>query len=74
MKPVKWFVLAAFALIAQASLAGSIINTFGSPDGIAISGYDTVAFFTEKKAVDGKADYTYEWQGAKWQFAIGEPS
>lgn len=37
--------------------------------GIAIKGYDTVAYFTEGRAVQGKKEYEYEWQGAKWRFA-----
>ena len=35
----------------------------------AISGYDTVAFFTEGKPVKGSSDFSTEYQGAKWHFA-----
>lgn len=48
------------------------INTLGSSDGVAIQGYDTVAFFTEKKAVAGKPELSHEWAGAKWLFATEE--
>lgn len=41
-------------------------------DGIAIRGYDTVAYHTEGKPVPGSADYTYEYKGAVWQFASEE--
>lgn len=37
--------------------------------GVAIKGYDPVAYFTEGKPVKGKAEFEYEWQGAKWRFS-----
>ena len=36
---------------------------------IAIHGYDTVAYFTEKKAVKGTVEINHRWKGATWQFA-----
>ncbi|MGC1306110.1 MAG: YHS domain-containing (seleno)protein [Phormidesmis sp.] len=41
-------------------------------DGVAIEGADPVAYFTDEAFVPGVADYTYEWQGATWQFASAE--
>ncbi|MCB9799146.1 MAG: YHS domain-containing protein [Candidatus Omnitrophica bacterium] len=41
-------------------------------DGLALKGYDAVAYFTDQEAVRGKGDYEYEWQGAKWRFASDE--
>lgn len=40
--------------------------------GAAVEGYDTVAYFTENKPVEGKPEFTHEWRGAKWQFASAE--
>ncbi len=37
-------------------------------DGVAINGYDPVAYFTESKAVKGSPDHTSEWEGATLQF------
>lgn len=37
--------------------------------GVAISGTDPVAYFTDKKPVAGKAGITHDWNGATWQFA-----
>lgn len=37
--------------------------------GIALKGYDTVAYFTKGKAVKGKKAFEYHWKGAKWRFA-----
>ncbi|AFK04686.1 YHS domain-containing protein [Emticicia oligotrophica DSM 17448] len=38
-------------------------------NGIAINGYDAVAYFTESKAVEGKNDFSFEWNEAKWLFS-----
>lgn len=42
---------------------------FYAPGGIALSGYDVVAYFTEQRAVEGDADYALSWRGATWYFA-----
>ena len=36
--------------------------------GLAISGFDPVAYFTDSAAVPGKADYEYGSGGARWRF------
>ena len=40
--------------------------------GIAIKGYDPVAYFTEGKAVRGSDTFSYQWLGATWHFASAE--
>lgn len=35
----------------------------------AISGYDPVAYFTDKKPVKGQSNTTYTWKNAVWHFA-----
>src|SRR5260221_11746947 len=40
-----------------------------SSKGIAIKGYDTVAYFEQSQAVKGSPKYEYTWNGAKWLFA-----
>ena len=37
--------------------------------GVAIKGYDTVAYHTEGRAVKGKSDFAHKWNDAKWYFA-----
>ncbi len=37
--------------------------------GVAINGYDPVAYFTDGKAEMGKSDYSYKWMDAEWYFA-----
>jgi YHS domain-containing protein len=40
--------------------------------GVAIQGYDTVAYFTEGRAVKGESEFFYEWNDAKWYFTSKE--
>ena len=39
---------------------------------LAISGYDTVAYFTDGKPVPGSSDIDYFWHDARWLFASPE--
>lgn len=41
---------------------------FATKEG-AISGYDPVAYFTDKKPVKGQSNTTYTWKNAVWHFA-----
>ena len=43
--------------------------TFVDNKGRAIRGYDTVAYFTENKAVKGESNFTYEWKHGTWYFS-----
>ena len=36
--------------------------------GVAIKGYDTVAYHSEGRAVDGKSEFSHHWNDAKWYF------
>ena len=40
-----------------------------SSTGIAINGYDPVAYFTENKPVECSADISALWKGTKWHFS-----
>ncbi len=37
--------------------------------GLALQGYDAVAYFNESRATEGKQEFSHEWNGAKWLFA-----
>jgi len=37
--------------------------------GVAIKGYDAVAYHTESRAVKGSSEFFHEWNDAKWYFA-----
>jgi hypothetical protein len=36
--------------------------------GLALKGYDTVAYFTEGKAIEGRKEFMHEYADAKWRF------
>jgi YHS domain-containing protein len=40
--------------------------------GVAIKGYDPVAYFTMSKPVKGDKDHVVSWMGATWRFASAE--
>ena len=37
--------------------------------GVAVKGYDVVAYHTEGRAVKGKKAFSHKWNDAKWYFA-----
>lgn len=41
-------------------------------EGVAIRGYDPVAFFTLGRPQEGAPAYSYDYQGATWRFASAE--
>ncbi len=41
---------------------------FYNSNGVAIKGYDPVAYFTQNKAVIGNDSITMEWSGSIWKF------
>jgi YHS domain-containing protein len=72
----RLWALAAFGAIAVSTgirpvLADESINT-GYFGGVAIMGYDPVAYFTDSRAVKGSEKYSYDWLGTPWHFASAE--
>ena len=63
--------LAALFLAIPAS-AGAVPPVFSTPDGGAIRGYDPVAYFTQKRPVEGREAFSREWRGAIWRFSSAE--
>ncbi len=57
-----------FVLFSVNSHAESKISTsyFSS---VAVSGYDTVAYFSEQKATKGDSDFSVKYQDATWHFS-----
>ncbi len=51
------------------TLAGEPVIYSNSATGIAINGYDPVAYFTEDKHVEGNADFAAQWKEATWYFS-----
>lgn len=69
-------VIAAAVLVA-AAVVGYLLLSKNPPvtavnmnsERIAIRGYDTVAYFTESKAMKGRSEFEHIWHGARWHFA-----
>ncbi|MBX7222924.1 MAG: YHS domain protein [Blastocatellia bacterium] len=40
--------------------------------GVALKGYDAVAYFQEGKAVPGTKEFVFEWNSAEWRFSSAE--
>ena len=68
-----WRVLAAAFILAcaapLAALAASPEIYTGLVKGVAVGGYDPVAYFTAHKPVQGQGDILYAWKGVTWRFA-----
>lgn len=61
--------LIAFVLVVVAghfALAQS--SNYFNKNGVAIRGYDVVAYFVDQAAVKGIKEFSYSWQGAQWYF------
>ena len=63
--------IAALLLLSATAFAGDLVNVSGASK-VAVSGYDTVAFFTDSKAVNGSPFISSEYQGATYFFASEE--
>ncbi|MBC7650440.1 MAG: YHS domain protein [Deinococcales bacterium] len=44
------------------------VQQFNLEDGLAIKGYDPVAYFTKNKAVEGKRKWKYKYEGVTYYF------
>jgi hypothetical protein len=81
-KKLIWILVGVFVVavpvtvILARSIAPSAMSIIGDSSnpvntgwfGIAIKGYDTVAYHTEGSAVKGKSAFFFKWNDAKWLF------
>ena len=63
--------IAALLLLSSSAFAGELVNVAGDSN-VAVSGFDTVAFFTESKAVNGSPHITADYQEITYFFATEE--
>jgi YHS domain-containing protein len=67
-----------FAITCTAAIMLAILSSFSlageqyTKRGYALSGYDTVAYFTVGKATKGNKKIQAQWNGAKWLFSSEE--
>jgi enamine deaminase RidA (YjgF/YER057c/UK114 family) len=65
--PSRLKVTAALAGLFWAAISASAAR--GDEPKLSISGYDSVAYFTDGKPVQGKAEIEYLWHKLRWRFA-----
>jgi YHS domain-containing protein len=63
------FALLALSALSTAAPAKGLLNL---ENGVAIQGYDPVAFFTDHRRVKGNAQFQSQYRGAKYYFASAE--
>jgi YHS domain-containing protein len=64
---MKKLLLAVFvALCLKGAVAQDI--KYCSKEGVAIKGYDPVAYFLQHEAMEGKDIFSVEWSGSTWKF------
>jgi YHS domain-containing protein len=64
------FAFLALATLSTMATAKELLNVDGN--GVAIQGYDPVAFFTDSRPVKGNPQFQSEYHGAKYYFASSE--
>ena len=61
--------LSSTLLVTAQDATAARTKTFNLNQGIAIQGYDPVAYHTQQKAIKGRKDVAYTYQGATYYFA-----
>jgi YHS domain-containing protein len=63
-------VLMLLSTLSAIATAKELLNLDGN--GVAIQGYDPVAFFTDNRPIKGSSQFQSEYRGAKYYFAAAE--
>ncbi|MBX2856835.1 MAG: YHS domain-containing protein [Rhodobacteraceae bacterium] len=63
------FLLAVTAMLAVSPAVARDKEVWTNFWGLALNGYDPVAYFTEGRPVEGASEHAAEWNGAEWRFA-----
>jgi YHS domain-containing protein len=66
MQKLLTLFLTLFAFLSEAQEYPEAVYTV---KGLAIEGYDPVAYFTHNQPVKGSTDFTFQWKGATWLFS-----
>jgi len=69
MKKVAFLLLAMALSLVALSQADIRVKQFNTVEGLAINGYDPVAYFTKNKAIEGKKKWSYLHEGITYYFA-----
>ncbi len=66
------FALFVFGIISASCAKTPLSSINAGSDGVAIKGFDPVAYFTLGKPAKGSEQFAYIWNGAKWFFSTKE--
>jgi YHS domain-containing protein len=73
MRTGKYILLVYFILILAACTRTDGLDPVNKTSGgVALKGYDPVAYFTENNPVRGNEQFQHTWKGARWHFASAE--
>jgi YHS domain-containing protein len=64
--------IVALGIAGAMTLRGQTPGSVNAANGVAIQGYDAVAYHTQQLAVKGSRGFTHVWRGVTWQFASAE--
>ena len=69
---VRWIPLVTLLFLALGNTALAVEPVNQTFFGVAIKGYDPVAYFGEGKPTEGSSEFSFEWKDAEWRFASAE--
>lgn len=69
---MPWFFIFLVSLASLVSAGSPKSPVYTESDGLALRGYDAVAYFADGRAVRGQPQYEVPWNGARWRFASAE--
>jgi YHS domain-containing protein len=64
-----WLLACLFALALLVGATPADAGVINASSGVAIKGYDPVAYFEQERAMPGSPAYRYTWGGVVWRFA-----
>lgn len=70
--PLRIFLAMLFGLLALSGPMRAEAPVVSAPEGLALGGYDAVAYFTEGAPVPGRPEHALRWRGAVWLFSGAE--
>lgn len=67
---IKLFIISSLLFSFSSLAKAPIYTSFFSNQ--AVSGYDTVAYFTQSKPVQGRKKFSYKYKGENWYFSTNQ--
>jgi len=71
-KSIRWGALTVLLLSLATTAVASKVDPVYQHGGLAIRGYDAVAYYQQSAPVKGSSQFSYQWRGATWLFASAE--